>query len=150
MWGRQSPVAPAPGVLQQEPDALDVVAGVHDPALGDLQAGAPVRGHALQQAAQIVLDEIAEDLLHALPCPGLIELRPLRVHPLEHGVGVQGDHGRGKGPARPGLGDGLGAQARGVRHAVIQIPVEIIGPARALFSILPREKEIFNKKLFEN
>ena len=122
-------VAGAFGLLQQEPDALDVVAGVDDPALRNVQPGFAVGAYVFQHAAQLILDVIAEDLLHAGGGPGFIERFPLRIG-AQHDAGhVQADHGRAEGAAGPGLGDGLGAKAGGVRHPVVQIPVQIVGPA---------------------
>ena len=43
-------VAGALGVLQQEPHALDVVAGVHNAAVGVVQMGLAVGAHVLQHA----------------------------------------------------------------------------------------------------
>ena len=125
------------GVLQQEPHALDVVARVHNAAFGVVQPGLPVGAHVLQHALQLGVDMVLENLIHALLGPLLIEGLSLRVHPQQGAGDIEEDHGDAEGPPGAGLGDGLGADARGVRHAVVQIPVQVVGPAGPLQVLLP-------------
>jgi len=75
---------------------------------------------------------ILEDLIHTLGGPVLVQRLPLRVRPQQHAGDVEDDHGCAEGAAGAGLGDGLGAHAYGIGHAVGQIPVQVIGPAGAL------------------
>ncbi len=121
------------GVLQQEPHALDVVARVHNAAFGVVQPGLPVGAHVLQLGLHVVLKYV----VHALLGPLLIEGLSLRVHPQQGAGDIEEDHGDAEGPPGAGLGDGLGADARGVRHAVVQIPVQVVGPAGPLQVLLP-------------
>ena len=117
------------GVLQQEPHALDVVSGVDRAALGVVETGRAVLSHVLQNALEVGLDVVLEDLVHALGGPLLIERLALRVYPQQHAGDIEDDHGDAEGTARAGLGDGLGAQSGGVGHAVGQIPVQVVGAA---------------------
>ena len=114
------------GVLQQEPDALDVVSGVDGAALGVVQPGSPVHVHVFQGALQLRLYVVLENVVYALLGPLFVEGLPLRVRPQQHAGDVQDNHGGAEGPARPGLRDGLGAHAHGVRHALAQVPVQVI------------------------
>ena len=125
-------VAGALGVLQQEPHALDIVAGIDGTALGVVEAGGAVHVHVLQHALQFGMDVVFENLVHTGLGTLLIQGLPLAVHPQQHAGDVQDDHGDAEGPAGAGLGNGLGAHTHGVGHTVGQIPVQVIGPACAL------------------
>ena len=113
------------------------MARVDHPALGHIQAGGAVQGHALQGAAQLGLVVVLEDLIHALLGPLVVEGLLLRVHPAQHRGDVQIDHGVGQSPAGPGLGDGLGPHAGGIfDEALIQAPDQVIGPTGPLQALL--------------
>src|SRR5699024_1806018 len=118
------------GVLHEEPGALDVVAGVDDAALGDHAAEFAVGAHVLQGAAQLRLEGVLKNILHALGGSFIINslLLLILVHTAQDGGDVQIDHGVGQAAAAAGLGNGLGAQARGVlNQALVQLPDQIIG-----------------------
>ncbi len=130
-------LVPGPlGVLQQEPDALNVVARVHRAALGVEEPGLPVLSHVLQHAFELRLHVVAEDVLHALPRPLLIERLALGVRAQQDACDVENNHGDAEGTARAGLGDGLGAHGHRVRLALAQIPVEVIALPRPLQPLL--------------
>ena len=108
------------------------MARVDGASLGVVQPGRAVHVHILQHAPQLGLHVVLENLVHTLLGPLLIEVLPLGVHPEHHPGDVEDNHGPAEGAALPGLRDGLGAQAGGVGHAVIQLPVQVIGPSRPL------------------
>ena len=72
------------GLLHQEPAALDVVARIDEAAGGDVGPELAVHAHGLQGALQLRLVVIAEDGLHALLGPGVIDLPVLRVAAAHH------------------------------------------------------------------
>ena len=119
------------GVLKQEPDTFDIVARIDDPALGHIQTRFPFRADVLQDAAQVVLHMIAENVLHAGGRPFFVQRLLLRVDPHQHGSHIQIDHRDAEGSAAAGLRNRLRAEAGGIRHAVVEVPVEIIGSAGA-------------------
>ena len=130
-------------MLQQEPHALDVVAGVDGAALGVPEPGRAVHVHVLQGAFQLRLHVVLENVVHAPLGPLLIEGLPLGVRPQQHAGDVQNNHGGAEGPAPPGLRDGLGPHAHGVRFSLAQVPVEVIalpGPLQA--GLVPRHAVI--------
>ncbi len=131
-FGDELAVAGAFGVLEKEPHALDVVAGVDDAALGDVQAGLALGTDVFKHTAELVLDVVFKDVVYALLGALLIQGAVLGVDAHQHACHVQIDHRDAKRAAAARLGDRLGAETGRVRHAVGQIPIGVIGAARPL------------------
>ena len=124
--GNQLLVAGALGVLQQEPDALDVVAGVDGAALGVVEPGGAVHVHVFQGTLELRLNMVLEDVVHTLLGPLLIEGPAVRVGAQHNAGDVEEDHRRAEGPAAACLRDGLRPHAHGVLHALAEVPVEVV------------------------
>ncbi len=113
------------------------MAGVDGAALGVIEAGSPVHIHVFQHALKLRLHVVAENLLHALGGPLVVEGPALRVHPAQGAGDVEDNHRHAEGTAGAGFRNGLWPQAGGVGHAVVQVPVKVVGPAGPQEVLLP-------------
>ena len=127
-------VACAFGMFQQEPYAFNVMTGIDDAAFGEIGADLPVGAHIFQHAFQFWLHKILEDLVYALLRAGFIFGHVFRIDPKQNANDIEDDHGKAKGTAGAGLGNGFGPCVYGVFSAVGKIPVEVVcsaGPGKA-------------------
>ncbi len=79
---------------------------------------------------------VAEYLVNADPGALSVKRRVLRVYALHHGRDVEVYHRYAEGTPRARLWLRLRAEPRGVGHAVVEIPIEIVCAAGA-FKVLP-------------
>ena len=69
---------------------------------------------------------VGEDVMDAFLGPLVVDVLHFGVNPLHDAGDVQDDHGDAQSAAGAGR---LGAHAGGISHAVVQVPVHVVGTA---------------------
>ena len=120
-------IAGALCMLQQEPDALDIMAGIDNAAVGKLRAGFAIGANIFQNALEFGVIAVAEDFIHTLLCPLLVKGLSFRIGTHHDACDIQIYHRQTKGTAGARLRNGLGAEAGGIGCTVPEIPVDLVG-----------------------